>query len=137
MGGAAGVRGGTSQCLSLTARGSGSSTGAGEGLWEGLRRRACNDALACCRSCGVYSAGTSPGPGSSSNIVGSGVHGRRCLRLDERGAGSGDRRPATELGQAVVWGEGLKVEPMLPGGLRLGEQGLRRVKVPLLELGLW
>ena len=28
---AAGVRGGTSQCLSLTARGSGSSTGAGEG----------------------------------------------------------------------------------------------------------
>ena len=44
--------------------------------------------------------GTSPG--SSSNMVGSGVHERR-LRLADRVVESGLESPATELGE-IVWG---------------------------------
>ena len=131
-----GVRGGTSQCLSLIAKGSGSAAGVvGEGLGVTLRCLVCRDALACRRASGVNSAGTSPWAGSSSNMVGSVVQERWWSR---GGRVKGLNSPLTELGEVVICRGRLGVDPDVPGGPRSGELGLPSLGTSRLgTLGLW
>ena len=131
-----GVRGGTSQCLSLIAKGSGSDAGVvRESLGETLRCLVCREALACRRASDVNSDGTSPWAGSSSNMVGSVVQERWWYR---GGRVEGLNSPLTESGEVVICGEGLGVGSDVPGGPRSGELGLPSLGASWLgTLGLW